>query len=123
MRPLPNATDMEYYENLIYLPMLLTILSKDREKLSGVKLEKPYHLLIDKALSLVQMELKKTHDYARQNHMKLVKGKMIGEFTEYIFFYKGYEDTREYANVRLRNRTSELIEWYFAEAMLRGAYI
>ena len=117
-RSLPTPEDLEHFENLIYLPMLITILSLDRERLSGVKLVNPYHNLIDRALKEIQKDLQKTHEYARKRNMKLVSGKVEGIFKEYIFLYKGFEDPRRYLNVRLRNRAEELIELYFAKVML-----
>jgi hypothetical protein len=98
--------------------MLITVLARDREKLNGVKLPKPYYNLIDKALKEIQKDLQKTHEYARRHNMKLIEGKVEGVFKNFIFIYKGYEDPRTYLNVRLRNRTEELIELYFAKVML-----
>ena len=37
-------------------------------------------------------------------------------FTEYIFISGGYEDHRRYLNVRLRNRTEELLDLYFTRS-------
>lgn len=117
-RSLPTPEDLEHFENLIYLPMLLTVLSLDRERLNGVKLPKPYYNLIDSAIKEIQKDLQKTHEYARKRNMKLVQGKTDATFTGYIFMFKGYEDPRSYLNVRLRNRTEELIELYFAKVIL-----
>lgn len=41
--------------------------------------------------------------------MKVIKGKTDVTFTDYVFIYKGYQDHRKYLNVRLRNRTEELM--------------
>lgn len=117
-RALPAPEDLEHFENLIYLPMLLTILSRDREQLSGVKLSKPYYYLIDNAIKEIQKDLQKSNGYAQKHNMKLIQGKTDDTFTGYIFMYKGYEDARSYLNVRLRNRTEELIGLYFTKVML-----
>lgn len=110
---IPNEA-LPYFENQIYLPMMLTILSKDRVTIekSSFKLPDPYLKLIDRAIHAVQMEMKETSDYLRINKMKLIKGETEDTFTTYIFIYGGYEDSRRYLNVRLKNRTEELLELY-----------
>lgn len=94
---------LPHFENLIYLPMLLTVLSKDRQAFdNGIcKFNEPYIKLIDKALAHVQGDLK-----------QLIKGESEGIFTTYIFVYSGYDNQPRYLNVRLKNRTVELMELY-----------
>lgn len=107
-----------HFENMIYLPMIMTILSSDRQRIEKLPLKftGPYIDFIDDTMSAVQSDLKQTHDYLRRNQMKLVQGKREGIFTEYIFIHNGYEDRRNYANVRLRNHTEELMNDYFSKA-------
>lgn len=96
--------------------MLITILEQDRVAIEKgpFKLIGPYLNLIDKAINQIQKESKQTHDYLSRNKMRLIKGKSDDTFTEYIFVHGGYEDSRRYLNVRLKNRTEELINIYFA---------
>lgn len=110
---IPSDT-LPYFDNMIYLPMLLTILSNDRVSVEkgNYKIKGPYFKLIDQAIDRVQAELKITNDYMRANKLKLIKGKTEDTFTTYIFVYQGYEDQRRYLNVRLKNRTEELLEYY-----------
>jgi hypothetical protein len=99
---------------MIYLPMVIIILEQDRvtfEK-GTFKLNRPYINIIEQSLKLVQVELKETKLYMRQNNMKIIKGSRDDACTEYTFFYGGYEENRRYLNVRLRNRTEELLEVY-----------
>lgn len=105
---------LPYFENQIYFPMMLTVLSKDRERIErvGFKLPGPYIRAIDRAVAAVQKEMKETADYLRANKMKLIKSDSDDTFTRYIFLYGGYEDSRRYLNVRLKNRTEELIDLY-----------
>ena len=77
-------------------------------------MKKPYVEIIESALKIVRAELKETNLYARSEHLKLIKQGKDGTFTEYAFFHGGYEDKRRYMNMRLRNRTEELISIYFA---------
>ena len=108
---------LPHFENQIYLPMVLTVLTKDREAFEKgrFKLPGPYLDIVDRAIGRVQIEIKTTHDYMRANQLKLIKGKTEETFTTYIFVYQGYEEQRRYLNVRLKNRTKELIELYLTK--------
>lgn len=108
---------LPYFENMIYLPMVLIILEKDRVAIENgpIKLKRPYIKMIDEAIKNAQVELKKTTIYLQRNHMKLIRGKIDDTFTEYTFLYGGYEEQRRYLNVRLRNRTEELLTIYFSK--------
>lgn len=112
------AESIPHFENMIYLPMIMTILSSDRQRIEKLPLKftGPYINFIDDIMSAVQSDLKQTHDYLRKNRMKLVQGKREGIFTEYIFIHNGFEDRRNYANVRLRNHTEKLMNDYFSKA-------
>lgn len=94
----------------------MTILSRDRAQFekTPLKFTGPYIAFVEDVMAAVQSDLKQTHDYLRKNKMKLIKGKTEGIFTEYIFLHNGYEDSRNYLNVRLRNRTEELMNEYFS---------
>ena len=65
--------------------------------------------LINETLKSIQVELEKTSIYLNRNNMKVIKGKTDVTFTDYVFIYKGYQNHRKYLNVRLRNRTEELM--------------
>ena len=105
---------MLYLENMIYLPMILTILERDRTAAehSDFKLKKPYVGLIDDVSKRVHQELRNTGDYLRLHRMSVVKVKTDDIFTEYIFLHNQKEEHRRYLNVRLRNRTEELLNQY-----------
>lgn len=60
----------------------------------------------------MQNDLKETKEYLPENNMKLLRVGLDDTTTEYTFFYGGYEQNRRYLNVRLRNRTEELLEVY-----------
>lgn len=119
-RMIPDEA-IPHFENAIYLPMLLTILDRDKEIIekSPIKLKKPYLNMIEQAINNVQKDMRETSEYLRSNKMKLMKGKTEGIFTEYIFIHHGYEDSRRYLNVRLKNRSEELLALYLAQNALR----
>ncbi|AMQ06598.1 MULTISPECIES: hypothetical protein [Sporosarcina] len=116
--PLIPTEALPYFENMIYLPMIISILERDREviEISSFKLKGPYINIIENTLKNVRAELKETNNYARSKNMKLIKKGKDGSFTEYAFIHNGYEDKRRYMNIRLRNRTEELINVYFAKS-------
>lgn len=81
----------------------------------GFKLPAPYQALIDRAMACAARDLRETRIYMTKNNYKMYKGEQTAEFTEYVFYYLGYQDQRKYLNLRLRNRTEELMRLYLAE--------
>ena len=109
---------LPYFEKMIYLPIIISVLERDREviEISSFKLKGPYINIVESALKTVRAELKETNNYARSKNMKLIKKGKDDTFTEYAFIHGGYEDKRRYMNIRLRNRTEELINIYFTKS-------
>ncbi|MEK4715219.1 hypothetical protein [Sporosarcina sp. FSL K6-5500] len=117
--PLIPGDALPYFENMIYLPIIISILERDREVIetSTFKLKGPYINIVENTLKTVRAELKDTNTYARNRNLKLVKKGKDGSFIEYAFIHNGYEDIRRYMNIRLRNRTEELMNDYFEKGM------
>jgi hypothetical protein len=115
--PLIPAGAIPYLENMIYLPIIINILEKDRGEIEigSFKLKKPYVDIIESALKAARTEMKEASIYLKRNNMKVIKRLNNGTFTEYLFIHEDYEDHRKYLNIRLRNRTEELISVYFAK--------
>ena len=61
--PLIPPEALPYFENMIYLPMILTVLERDRELVEKgpFKLKGPY--MIDRAVKHARAELKRTKLY------------------------------------------------------------
>ncbi len=116
--PLIPTEALPHFENMIYLPMLLVILNKDRDSFEKgpFKLKGPYVKLVDQAEKFARAELKETTIYLGRHNMKVIRSKTDDTFTEYVLTHGGYEDHRRYLNVRLRNRTEELLGIYFKMA-------
>lgn len=112
--PLIPAEAMPYLENYIYLPMLLTIMERDRQLLEKVpfKLKSPYLNLLDETMNTVSSDLQTTALYLQEHKMRVIRHSTDELFTEYIFLHGGYQDMRRYLNVRLRNRSEELLNQY-----------
>ena len=105
------------FEKMIYLPMIIKVLERDRGtiEISSFKLKGPYIQIVESALSLARVELKDLNIDARNKKLQLIRKKKDDTFTEYAF-----EDIRRYLNIRLRNRTEELISIYFEKGMLKN---
>lgn len=108
------------FENMIYLPMIIQILDRDRGtiEISPFKLKGPYTKIVEGALRITRQELKESNTYARKNNMKLIKKGKDEMFTEYVLIHEGHEHERRYLNARLRNRTEELISVFFEKGLL-----
>ena len=108
------AESLPYFESMIYLPMIIILLERDRVVFESgeFKLSRPYINIIERSIKSVHKDLKETKLYLRKNNMKIIKGERDGTCTEYTFYYGGYEQHRRYLNVRLRNRVEDLLDVY-----------
>ena len=99
--------------------MLLVVLERDRMEIEvgEFKFKGPYLKIIEQAEKRVQEKMKQTNTRFRSENMKLIKVGSDGDFTEYQFFYGGHQENRRYLNVRLRNRTEELMSEYLASGL------
>lgn len=106
--------DKNIIEKAIYLPMLLTVLDKDIKIFNhiDVKLKPPYIEWIEETMIVIQKELSNVKRYMKQHQIKLEKGKIDETFTQYTLIYKGYEESSNYFNPHLRNRSEELLRYY-----------
>lgn len=108
------SNDRDILEQAMYLPMVMTVLERDRivfEK-SPFKLNQPYLNLLEESFKAVQKDLKTARDYMRVNKMKVAEIKRDDTFTMFMFLYKGYEEQHNYFNPRIRNKVQELLEYY-----------
>lgn len=114
MSALMSRDDIYHFESFIYLPMVLTILLKDRERIEtgDFKLPGPYLRLIDQAVKAVEKDLRETNAYMRERKYKVLKIEEDDLFIVYEFHFRGYEEKRKYLKIRLRNRTEELLSMY-----------
>lgn len=106
--------DRDIIEQAMYLPMVLTVLEKDRLIIdkSPFKLKEPYLNLVEETIKAVQRDLKVTKDKMRKENMKVQQIGHDETFTMYSFFYKGFEEQHNYFNPRIRNKVHELMEFY-----------
>ncbi|RFU62143.1 hypothetical protein [Peribacillus glennii] len=112
--------DRDMIEQAIYLPMVITVLNRDRMiiEASPFKLPKPYLDLVEEALKTVQKELAGVRKYLRKENIKVSKLKRDEAFTMYSFIYRGYEEHHNYFNPRLRNKVEELLAYFLFKRLL-----
>lgn len=109
-----SSDDRDIIEDAIYLPMVLTVLERDRlifEK-APFKIKEPYLNLVADTIKVVQKDLKITKDKMRKGNMKVEQINHDEAFTMYQFFYKGYDEQHNYFNPRIRNKVQGLLEFY-----------
>ncbi|KAB2337666.1 hypothetical protein F7731_08725 [Cytobacillus depressus] len=113
MTRIPND-DRDIIEQAMYLPMVLTVLEKDRLIIDKApfKLKQPYLNLVEETIKAVQRDFKVTKENMRKGNMKLQQTGRDDTFTQFMFFYKGYEEQHNYFNPRIRNKVNELLEHY-----------
>ncbi|QUG41329.1 hypothetical protein KD050_18950 [Psychrobacillus sp. INOP01] len=116
--PTINTEDYSYFESGIYLPMLIKILERDIELINKLpfKLRRPYLAIIEKALSLIRMDLKQSEVYLLRHNMRIVIGKPdANKQAEYAFISAGYEERRNYSSEEMRSKSEELMSDYFSK--------
>lgn len=104
-----NAEAKRYFENKIYLPLLITILERDLELIRSLpfKLNRPYIALADEALKRVRTDLKATDVHLVRHNMRL-----IGDKNEYILIYSGVEERWKLTSEQMRSKCEELLRYY-----------
>jgi len=112
--------DRDIIEQAMYLPMVITVLERDRLIFvkAPFKLNQPYLNLVENAIKAVQKDLKEVKDKMRQEKMKVQQIGHDEAFTMFLFLYKGYEEQHNYFNPRIRNKVNELLEYYLYQRLL-----
>ncbi|WP_084245270.1 hypothetical protein [Planomicrobium okeanokoites] len=120
-KSLMSRDDIFHFENFIYLPMLLTVLLKDRQRIESgdFKLPGPYLQLIDQAANVLDNDLRLTKEYMKQRKQRVLQVEDDDLFIVYAFHFNGYEEKRKYLKIRLRNRTEELLSTYLLMATVK----
>jgi hypothetical protein len=103
-----------YFEQRIYLPMVITILERDKTTVTDLplKLPRPYEGIIDKALSHARADLKTADAYLIKRDMRLVKLQAEDDTQLYILMYANFEEHRRIPIKELRDKTEVLITEY-----------
>ncbi|MGN7478925.1 hypothetical protein ACTHOQ_13840 [Solibacillus silvestris] len=91
----------------IILEMTLKTLERDRKHITVLKMHHALDAWYDLKINQVFKELKAARDYLYKKGCKVEKKKSDEFFTEYYILFRGVEETRNYANLALRNWVSE----------------
>jgi hypothetical protein len=106
--------ERDLLEKAIYLPMVITILNRDLTIIdkSPFKLKKPYLILVEETLKVIQREMADVKRLMKQKQLKVEEIHRDEAFTMFMFLYKGFEEHHNYFNPRIRNKVQELLEFY-----------
>ncbi len=106
--------ERDLLEKAIYLPMVITILNRDLIIIDNgpFKLKKPYLILVEETLKMIQMEMAEVKRLMKQKQLKVEEVHRDEAFTMFMFLYKGFEEHHNYFNPRIRNKVQELLEFY-----------
>lgn len=112
-----RAEDLIYFENQLYLPMLLKVLEKDIDQIYNLplKLKRPYVKIAESAIEMIRKDLKASEMYLLRNSMKVFKWGSDSDSTTYIFQSRGIEDHRKFLNVEIKNKCEELLGAYLVQ--------
>ncbi len=114
--------ERDMMEKAIYLPMVITVLNRDLSVIdkSPFKLKKPYLLLVEETLKVIQNELAEVKRCMKQQQLKVAEIHRDEAFTMFMFLYKGFEEHHNYFNPRIRNKVQELLEYYLYRRHISG---
>lgn len=109
-----RAEDLIYFENQLYLPMLIKVLEKDIDQINNqpLKLKRPYIKIVESAIEMIHKDLKASEMYLLRNSMKVFKKESSSDSTTYVFQSRGVEDHRKFLNLEIKDKCEELLGAY-----------
>ncbi|MFJ7971347.1 hypothetical protein [Psychrobacillus sp. NPDC096389] len=112
-----KTDDLIYFENGLFLPMLIKVLEKDLRSFEKLpfKLDRPYKAKVEKALKSIRKDLKAADIFLVRNNMKVVKWEASTDSTTYAFISQGTEDHRKFLNADIKMKCEELLSVYLAK--------
>ena len=91
----------------IVLEMFLKTLERDRDHLSKLKMKDVFDEWYNSKINETFQEFKKLRDFLYKKGCKIEKQKSDDFMTYYFILFRGYDETRSYSNIALRNWVSE----------------
>ena len=112
-----KTDDLIYFENGLYLPMLIKVLEKDLKSFEKLpfKLNRTYQTKVEKVLKLIRKDLKTADIFLVRNNMKVAKWETSADSTTYAFISQGTEDHRKFLNTEIKTKCEELLYRYFKQ--------
>lgn len=87
----------------IVLELFLKTLERDRNNLSQLKMGNILEEWYDQNINEIFHEFKKTKDYLYKQGCKIEKKSSDDFMTYYFVLFRGFDETRSYGNIALRN--------------------
>ena len=91
----------------IVLELFLKTLERDRDCISELKMRDVLEEWYDSKINETFHEFKKLRDFLYKKGCKIEKQKSDDYMTYYFILFRGYDETRSYGNIALRNWVSE----------------
>ena len=91
----------------IVLEMFLKTLERDRDHVSKLKMKDVFDAWYESKINETFQEFKKLRDFLYKKGCKIEKQKSDDFMTYYFILFRGYDETRSYSNIALRNWVSE----------------
>lgn len=106
--------DYRLIEQSIYLPLVLTILHKDKQLIEKApfKIKEPYVHLIENAITKVDQDFIQLKTKLKQNRITVTKKGSNEAFTLYEFNINGQTQEHSFYHPVMKNKTRELLEGY-----------
>lgn len=91
----------------IVLELFLKTLERDRDHVSHLKMKDVVEEWYNSKINETFQEFKKLRDFLYKKGCKIDKQKSDEMMTYYFILFRGYDETRSYSNIALRNWVSE----------------
>lgn len=91
----------------IVLEMFLKTLERDRDHTSKLKMKDVFDAWYESKINETFQEFKKLRDFLYKKGCKIEKQKSDDFMTYYFILFRGYDETRSYSNIALRNWVTE----------------
>ena len=91
----------------IVLELFLKTLERDRDHITHLKMKDVVEEWYNSKINETFQEFKKLRDFLYKKGCKIEKQKSDDFMTYYFILFRGYDETRSYSNIALRNWVSE----------------
>lgn len=91
----------------IVLELFLKTLERDRDQITHLKMKDVVEEWYNSKINDTFQEFKKLRDFLYKKGCKIEKQKSDDFMTYYFILFRGYDETRSYSNIALRNWVSE----------------
>lgn len=91
----------------IVLELFLKTLERDRDHISKLKMKDVFDAWYELKINETFQEFKKLRDFLYKKGCKIEKQKSDDFMTYYFILFRGFDETRSYSNIALRNWVSE----------------